>query len=119
MGFKDSKSVRILKEYGIKPFMSHCLHKSIKSLNRRSIFVLLRIYPKIVLNKSQLKTFKLAYQHFEENYRNIIAISPSFFIKNLKKHIAWLESQSFKNRYGGVGYVADIHAKNSTQHFIA
>ena len=111
MGFKDSKSVRILKEYGIKPFMSHCLHKSIKSLNRRSIFVLLQFYPKIVLNKSQLKTFKLVYQHFEENYRNIIAISPSFFIKNLKKHIAWLESQSFKNRYGGVGYLADIHVK--------
>lgn len=99
MGLKHSKTIRSLRE------------KSKNIINRGSMFVNLAIYPKLALNKTQYKTFELVYKHFEESYRNIIAISPSFFVKNLKKHIEWLESETFKSQYGGVEYLMGVHVK--------
>ncbi|TLE11816.1 hypothetical protein [Helicobacter bilis] len=96
MGLRESKRIRFIKENGIATFLWHT------TCNSCVVGYLLLIYPKLALNKSQYKTFKLAYKHFEENYRNIIVISPLFFMKNLKKHIEWLESEIFKSQYGSI-----------------
>ncbi|WP_158659418.1 DUF2972 domain-containing protein [Helicobacter trogontum] len=41
-------------------------------------------------------------------------------MNHIKKHIIWLESQEFKNEYGGVEYLVDIHTQtlgeNTTTH---
>ena len=111
MGLKNSRSIRLLRQ-GFDPIITHFLHKGKGMIKRNRISLTLTIYPKLALNKTRYKTFELAYTHFEENYRNIIAISPSFFIKNLKKHITWLESDIFKNQYGGIENLENI-SKNT------
>lgn len=96
MGLSRSKRIKFIKENGISMFLWRLVGSSVVAR------VLLPIYPKLVLSTSQYKTFKLAYKHFGESYKNIIAISPFFFIKNIKKHIEWLESDIFKNQYGKI-----------------
>ncbi len=96
MGLRESKRIKFIKENGMTAFLWRAI------CNHHIVDCLLQMYPKLALNKSQYKTFKLAYKHFEENYKNIIAISPLFFIKNLKKHIEWLESETFKSQYGSI-----------------
>ncbi|WP_158659221.1 hypothetical protein [Helicobacter trogontum] len=96
MGLSRSKRIKFIKENGISMFLWRLVGSSVVAR------VLLPIYPKLVLSTSQYKTFKLAYKHFGESYKNIIAISPFFFIKNIKKHIEWLESDVFKNQYGRI-----------------
>ena len=108
MGLKDSKSIRLLKEKGWNKLGLYCLNKVANKIKKNSVFIVLNFYPKLTLTKSQYKTFKLANKHFNENYKNIIAISPLFFIKNLKKHITWIESKEFKNVYGNITDLSNI-----------
>ena len=108
MGLKDSKSIRLLKEKGWNKLGLYCLNKVANKIKKNSVFIVLNFYPKLTLTKPQYKTFKLANKHFNENYKNIIAISPLFFIKNLKKHITWIESKEFKNVYGNITDLSNI-----------
>ena len=108
MSLKDSKSIRLLREKGLNKLVLYCLTKYSNKIKKKSVFIFLNFYPKLALTKSQYKTFKLAYKHFSENYKNIIAISPLFFIKNLKKHIAWIESREFENMYGSIANLSNI-----------
>ncbi|WP_104696541.1 hypothetical protein [Helicobacter trogontum] len=96
MGLRQSKKIEFIKKMGIFAFLWYMIRNSF------IINTILQHYPKLALNKTQYKTFKLAYVHFGENYKNIIATSPLFFMKNLKKHIEWLESDVFKNQYGKI-----------------
>ncbi len=99
MGLRESKRIKFIKEKGVIAFLWNAIDNTSTA---SSIANLVLQHPRLVLNKSQDKTFKLAYRHFEENYKNIITISPLFFIKNLKTHIEWLESETFKSQYGSI-----------------
>ena len=112
MGLKQSKTVRLLKEQGVMQTILYCLHKFMRSINNCKVSIVLSFYPKCTLNKSQLALYRLIYGCFKENYKNIIALNPMFFIKNFKKHIAWLESQEFKKQYGDIRDFIDSHIKH-------
>ena len=116
MSLKDSKSIRLLREKGLNKLVLYCLTKYSNKIKKKSVFIFLNFYPKLALTKSQYKTFKLAYKHFSENYKNIIAISPLFFIKNLKKHIAWIEQDEFQRKYGNmlpIELIQQLSVKNN------
>ncbi|AQQ59869.1 hypothetical protein XJ32_06975 [Helicobacter bilis] len=99
MGLRESKRIKFIKEKGVIAFLWNAIDNTSIAT---SIANLVLQRPRLVLSSSQCKTFKLAYKHFEENYRNIIVISPLFFMKNLKKHIEWLESDTFRSQYGSI-----------------
>lgn len=111
MSLKQSKTIKLLREKGVLQVISYSLHKLMKATRKCSVPIVLNFYPKCILNKSQYQIFTLAYMHFADNYKNIIAISPLFFMKNLKKHITWLESKEFQNEYGNVKDLANFHTK--------
>lgn len=98
MSLKHSKTIEhirsVFKEKGLKHAFMYCFLSMIKSDK-----MLLHYYPRFILTNRQYKIFRIARKHFNEKYKNIIAISPLFFIKNLKRHIAWLEQDEFQMQY--------------------
>ncbi|WP_281651559.1 hypothetical protein [Helicobacter bilis] len=93
MGLKDSKKV--------KRILAKC-RKTFFPLN---IHLFLSLYPKIMLNKKELRQFKIMSNDLEETYKNVLLDSPFFFAKTLKAHIAWLNSSEFKSKYGENPYI--------------
>lgn len=101
MGFKKSRGFKILKREGTYRSCIYVLRKSklLPVLNKLFIPCLLYVYPKIALNAKQYQAFLVLKKKFYGNYIGIIVASPIFFVKNLKKHIEWLESDTFKKEY--------------------
>lgn len=93
MGLKDSKKVKRI------------LAKCRKTLFPLNIHLFLSLYPKMILNKKELRQFKLMSSDLEETYKNVLLDSPFFFAKTLKAHIAWLNSSEFKSKYGENPYI--------------
>ena len=95
MGLRDSKRIK-----RIKLSVRHRIEKLYLKLLPFNLYLLLKIYPRLILNRNEFKQFKIMRDIFIDNYTNIIAVSPLFFAKELKKHLSWINSQNFKAKYG-------------------
>lgn len=97
MGLKGSKRVRRIV-LAVKSVRATFYLKALP-LNSG---LLLSVYPRLVLNKREFKQFKIMREVFKTNYKDIIATDPFFFVKTLRQHFAWVNSQEFKTKYGNV-----------------
>ncbi len=103
MGFKKSKSFRILKQQGIIGLLSHISNKFYSPIkNKTNVFICINIYPKLILNKNHYNTYVILKKEYIENYKNIIELDSKFFKDNLKAHIEWVTSESFSKEYGNI-----------------
>ena len=115
MPLKHSRNIKhtktILKEKGLKGLFAYVFDFMPKH-NK----LLLHYYPRLILTNKQYKIFRITRKYFSENYKNVIAISPLFFIKNLKKHIAWIEQDEFQRKYGNmlpIELIQQLSVKNN------